>query len=58
MIFFILDFPLCECNSGGRVNERREGIHTQLAEIIFIITFFVYLLKLNVFCRKNKDVPK
>ncbi|HDC4527986.1 hypothetical protein QTN38_009250 [Enterobacter cloacae subsp. cloacae] len=38
----------------GQVNERREGIHTQLAQIIFIITFFVYLLKLNVLCRKNK----
>jgi hypothetical protein len=54
MIFFILDFPLFECNSGGRVNEGREGIHTQLAQIIFIITFFVYLLKMNLFCRKNK----
>ncbi|WP_447439633.1 hypothetical protein [Enterobacter cloacae] len=38
----------------GQVNERREGIHIQLAQIIFIITFFVYLLKLNVLCRKNK----
>ncbi|OXU39517.1 hypothetical protein BME83_08070 [Enterobacter cloacae subsp. cloacae] len=58
MTFFILDFLCVNVIYVGRVNERRESIHTQLAQIIFIIVFFVYLLKLNVLCRKNKDVIK
>ncbi|HCM9557402.1 MAG: hypothetical protein E7D37_19540 [Enterobacter cloacae] len=38
------------------ISERSDGVPIHLAGIIFIIGFLVYLLKINLFCRKNKGV--
>ncbi|ADF61633.1 hypothetical protein ECL_02083 [Enterobacter cloacae subsp. cloacae ATCC 13047] len=40
------------------INERSDGVPIHLAEIILSIEFLVYLLKLNLFCRKTKDMRK
>jgi len=42
----------------GMINERSDGVPIHLAEIILSIEFLVYLLKLNLFCRKTKDMRK
>jgi hypothetical protein len=42
----------------GMISERSDGVPIHLAEIILSIEFLVYLLKLNLFCRKTKDMRK
>lgn len=56
MTFFILDFLFLNIRRAGMISERCDGAPIHLAGIIFIIKFLVYLLKMNLFCRKNKGV--
>ncbi|QLA66512.1 hypothetical protein HWQ17_02165 [Enterobacter pasteurii] len=55
MTFFILDFLCVIVIFAGQIRERSDGVLTNLAGMIFIIRIWVYLLKLNICCRKNND---